>query len=253
MSLSNIRIVLMSPIYGGNVGSVCRAMKNMGLSQLVIAAPRPDLDEAEALRMASHADDVYRARREAATLEEAVGDCGLVVGTTARPGLYRQHAQTPRAWVPRVLEAAAAGPVALLFGREDRGLTNEELAICTQLVQIPTADAYTSLNLSQAVLVCAYELFVATDTFEPPREKSAEAPSEMRERMFGIWREALLSIGFMKPLMADHMMLGLRRIFARAPLTGDDVRILMGVCRQTLWMSRQYHEWKRKAGGKPEE
>ena len=111
---------------------------------------------------------------------------------------------------------------------------------CTQVIQIPTSTAYRSLNLAQAVLICAYELFLASAQFEPPRERAAEAPSAARERMFAFWREALLGIGFMEEPMADHMMLGLRRIFSRGLLTTADVRILMGMARQTLWMAKQY-------------
>lgn len=238
--LSNIRIVLVGPMYGGNVGSVCRAMKNMGLSQLVLVAPRADLDHAEARMMAAHAQDIFDARREVLSLAAAVEDCGLVAGTTARPGLYREHARTPREWAPRLVGAAAETPVALVFGPEDRGLSNEELMPCTQIVVIPSDPAYSSLNLSQAVMVCAYELYVAAGRFEPPRERSAEAPSAARERLFDIWREALVDIGFMHEDKADHMMLGLRRILSRGPLTEADVRILMGMARQTRWVGKQY-------------
>ena len=235
-ALDNIRVVLTSPLYGGNVGSVCRAMKNMGLSRLAIAAPRPEgLDPLDVRRMAHHAYDVYEARGEFPTIEEAVADCGLVAGTTARPGLYREHARTPREWAPRLLEAALDAPVALLFGPEDRGLTNDELKPCTQIVQIPSSRAYPSLNLAQAVLICGYELFVAADVFEPPEERSPEAPSALRERMYAFWRQTMLETGFMKEEKADHMMLGLRRALSRGPMTVADVRILMGMARQTLW------------------
>ncbi len=238
-ALARIRVVLVGPLYGGNVGSACRAMKNMGLRDLVIAAPAGPLDEDEGRIMACHAKDIFAARREAPTVAEAVADCGLVAGTTARPGLYRAHARTPRDWAPRLLEAAADAPVALVFGPEDRGLSNEELAPCTQLIQIPSSPAYPSLNLAQAVLICAYELFVAAGTFRPPRERSPEAPSALRERMFALWRESLLDCGFMQQENADHMMLGLRRILARGPLTEADCNILMGIARQSQWAARQ--------------
>ncbi len=247
MPLDNIRVVLVGPLYGGNVGSACRAMKNMGVSRLCLVAPSPDLDETEARTMACHAADVYEARRVFGSLREAVADCGLVAGTTARPGLYRAHARTPRAWAPGLLEAAAAAPVALVFGPEDRGLSNEELAPCTHIVQIPSSGAYPSLNLAQAVLVCCYELFTAADVFEPPAEPSPEAPSALRERMFAMWREALLAVGFMGEDKADHMMLGLRRILARGLLTVSDVRILMGIARQTRWMASERDRARRRA------
>lgn len=234
MSLDNIRIVMVNPIYGGNVGSVCRGMANMGFSDLALVNPQ-NLNMDEARKMACHATDVLGNLTEFRTLAEAVADCSLVMGTTAREGLYRQHARTPREWAPRALEASASGRVAMLFGREDNGLSNEELAFCTQIIQIPTAEDHRSLNVAQAVMICCYELFVAAGRYEPPEEKSPEAPSELRERMFDLWRETLLKIGFMKDDKAEHMMLGLRRILSRGPLSTDDVRILMGMARQAQW------------------
>jgi tRNA/rRNA methyltransferase len=235
--LDRIRIVLVEPLYGGNVGSVCRAMANTGLSDLVLVAP-PALDLEEARKMAVSAGALFEARREGATLAEAVSDCGLVMGATARLGLYRQHAATPRELAPRALDAAENGPVALVFGREDKGLSNEEIALCTQLIRIPSHPGYVSLNLAQAVMVCAYELFLAAGVFEAPAEKSAEAPADLRERLFDIWRKTLLDIGFMNHEKADHMMLGLRRVWSRGKMTVDDVNILLGVARQMQWRAR---------------
>jgi len=241
MGLENIRVVLVEPLYGGNVGAVCRAMANAGIKALTLVNPKPmDLDEAR--MMACHAGNVLDARRECATLAEAVADCTLVMGTSAREGLYRQHARSPREWAPVVLDAAAQGPVALVFGREDKGLSNEEMALCTRLIQIPSDPACPSLNLSQAVLICCYEIFLLAGVYEPPQEKSVPATSELRERMFAIWRELLLKIDFMEPDMADHMMLGIRRLMGRGAQTEDDVRILMGIARQTEWAVEHPHE-----------
>ncbi len=237
MSLDNIRIVLVEPLYGGNVGSVCRAMSNMDISDLALVSPR-NLDMDEARKMAVHAGDILENRTEYGTLAEAVVDCGIVVGATARHGLYRQHAKAPRELVGKVLDASEQGKVAMVFGREDNGLTNEELTICTQIIQIPSSEHYSSLNLAQAVLICCYEVFVATGSYEPPQEKSEEAPSQHRERMFEIWRETLLQIGFMEEDKADHMMLGLRRILSRGSLSVDDINIMMGIARQTQWAAK---------------
>ena len=170
---------------------------------------------------------------------EAVADCGLVAGTTSRPGLYRDHARTPREWAPRLLEAAAAAPVAILFGPEDNGLDNDDIAFCTQFVQIPSSQEYASLNLAQAVMVCAYELFTASGAPQSRSERTPEAPSRMRERMFEMWREMLLDIGFMREQKADHMMLGIRRILSRGTLTEKDVQILLGMASQTQWAANQ--------------
>ena len=234
MGLENVRVVLVGPIYGGNVGSVCRAMANMGLTDLAVAAPRP-LNMDEARMMACHATEVLDSRTEFESLAEAVADCGLVVGATARRGLYRQHAKPPREWAESILAAAERGRAAIVFGREDNGLSNEELAACHHIIQIPTTDEYSSLNVAQAVMVCCYELFVAHGSYEPPQEKSPEASSDLRERMFSMWRDMLLQVGFMEEDKADHMMLGLRRVLARGALTVDDVKIMMGVARQASW------------------
>ncbi|MGQ9661039.1 MAG: RNA methyltransferase [Kiritimatiellia bacterium] len=238
MLLDNIRIVLVSPIYGGNVGAVCRAMANLAFSDLTIAAPRP-LDIDEARMMACHASRILDSRKEYPTLATAVSDCGAVVGTTGRGGLYRAHVRSPRELAPTILELARSTKVALVFGSEVDGLTNEELAFCTHLIRIPSSLDYHSFNLAQAVLICCYELFMAHGSYEPPREKSDIAPSALRERMFAMWREMLLTVGFMNEEKADHMMLGIRRIFSRGALTQDDVKILMGVARQARWAATQ--------------
>lgn len=237
--LDNIRIVLVNSIYGGNVGSACRAMMNMGLSQLVLVNPRPGMVMDDAAAMACHAGDILQNRKEVGTVAEAVSDCGLVAGTSNRGGLYREHSQTPREWAPRLLQAALDTPVAILFGSEDNGLSLEDLALCTQLIRIPSSENYKSLNVAMSVMICAYELFVASGTFEPPQERSVECSSAMRETMFAKWRQALLDIGFMTSDTADHMMLGIRRILSRGPLSEKDVQILLGMAAQTQWAANQ--------------
>lgn len=232
--LDSVRVVLTRPIYSGNIGSVCRAMGNMGLKDLVLAgAGIADLDEAR--MMACGARGILEACRQTENLAAAVADCTLVIGATAREGLYRQHCRTPREWAPEILSAARAGRVALVFGPEDNGLDNDEIAVCSRLMRIPSSSACSSLNLSQAVLICVYEIFVAAGMFVLPPEQSAEAPSAKKERMFAMWERILLKIGFMTPDKSAHMMHGIRRIFTRGSLTDDDVRILMGIARQMEW------------------
>jgi len=237
MPQSALRVVLVSPLYGGNVGSACRAMANMGVSDLAVVAPQvTDWREAEV--MAVHAGDILARRKTCAALEEAVADCVAVVGTTARKGLYRQHAKSAREWAPELAALSERGPVALVFGREDKGLLNEEVAICTHLVQIPTDEGYSSLNLAQAVLLLCYELFLAQGSFTPIEEKSDLAPGKLREQLARMWRQLLLDIGFMEPEKADHMMAGILRVFSRGALTTDDVNILLGIARQADWARR---------------
>ncbi len=231
---SKIRIVLCRPKYGGNIGSICRAMVNMGLSDLILAnAGAFDLDEAR--QMACWAMPLLESARKTDTLAEALSDCNLVFGTTARQGLYRQHTRTPREWAGEIITAARSGMVALLFGPEDDGLSNTELEACHHLIRIPSTPVYPSINLAQAFMICAYELYVASGQFEAPAEKSPLADYAMKERMLAMWEKMLLQTGFMEPDKARHMMLGLRRIFARGAQTEDDVRILMGIARQTCW------------------
>ena len=236
--LDNIRIVLVGTLYSGNVGSVCRAMANMGVSDLVLAGPRICDDWSEAARMAVHATGILEARRETATLAEAVADCAFVAGTTARGGLYRQHVKAPRELAPELLRLAANGKVALVFGREDKGLSNDEIGLCTHLIRIPVHPEYASLNLSQAVLLCCYELYGALGTYEPPVEKSLPAAAVHKQKLAALWREMLLLIGFMKEDKADHMMQGVQRIFSRGVYSDDDVAIMMGVARQAEWAAR---------------
>ncbi len=238
LTLRNVRVVLVNPLYGGNVGSVCRAMANTGLSDLAIAGPRL-LDMNEARMMACSAVDILTNRTPYPSPAEAVADCALVVGTTARLGLYRSHSRTPREAAARILEVAPTQKVALMFGREDTGLTNESLALCTDIIQIPSTPEYSSMNLAQAVMICCHEIYVARGLFVPSEEKSDEAPSEIRERMFDMWRKTLLGIGFMHDDKADHMMFGLRRILSRGKFSIDDARIMMGIARQVDWAAEQ--------------
>ncbi len=247
-TIANFRIVLVEPLYSGNVGSVCRAMANMGVQELFLVRPQIVDGWEEGERLACHAREQLQGRREVATLEEAVADCVAVAGTTARLGLYRQHVRTPRESAPELVKLAGDGRVALVFGREDKGLFNEEIGICTHLIRVPTASEYVSLNLAQAVMICCYEMFLARGSYEPPQEKSDLAPAGHRIQMLKLWRQLLLDIGFMKADKANHMMQGVGRVFSRGAVTRDDLDILMGMARQADWAARQ----GRNGGGRQE-
>jgi TrmH family RNA methyltransferase len=240
--LNNIRIVLVDPKYAGNIGSVCRVMMNMGLRDLALAAPGEHLDWEEARKLAFRAEPMLESLRRYATLQEAVADCTVVAGTSARTGFYRDHAGLPRDLAPVLLESAAHHKVALVFGREDKGLFNEELALCTHIINIPSDEGYRSLNLSHAVMVCAYELFLRAGdaaAYTPPAESSPEADSALRERLYAAWSGMMLETGFCEPEKLDHMMLGLRRIFSRGKLTVNDTKILMGLAKQSRWVAAE--------------
>jgi len=233
--LDNIRIVLVGTLYTGNVGSSCRAMANMGIRHLRLAAPNLQNSWDEGERLAVHATDIMAAREEFATLEEAVADCIAVVGTTAREGLYRQHVKSPRDLAPDIVSLASQGPVAIVFGREDKGLVNEEIAQCTHLLRIPVSEGYTSINLAQAVLISCYEIFAASGSYVPPHEKAPPAPQAQKAQLMKNWAEMLLGIGFMKSEQKDHFMQGFQRVFSRGVYTKDDAALLLGVARQALW------------------
>jgi len=235
MPMSDVRIVLVRPQGGGNVGAVARAMKNMGLHDLALVRPA-SADSFWAEAMAVHADDVLRAARRHDTLADAVADCGLVVGTTCRGGQYRAAAESPRAAAARIVAATATNRVALVFGPEDHGLSNEDIRLCQQFVVIPTAPEYPSLNLAQAVLVCCYEVFLARDADCAPAPELA--PAARVEFMFERLQAALLAIGYLHDSNPEHIMYTFRRIFGRAQLEDRDVRVLLGLARQIEWYAQ---------------
>ena len=238
--LDNVIVVLVGTLYSGNVGSVCRAMANMGLSRLTLVAPRILDGWEEGRRLAVHATDILDARREVATLDEALADCAAVVGTTARGGLYRATVQPPRVLAPEILRLAAQAPVAIVFGREDQGLHNDEIARCTHLIRIPVDPRYQSLNLSQALLIVAYELYAATGTYVSPVEEAVSlATQATKHALMAKWRQAMLDIGFMDEQKADHMMQGFQRIFSRGVRTDPDASIMLGAAHQMSWAGRR--------------
>jgi tRNA/rRNA methyltransferase len=235
--MRNVRVVLVRPRGSANVGAAARAMKNMGLTSLVLVDPVCRRAPAEA--MAVHARDVVRAAVTHATVAEAVADCALVVGTTCRRGPYRAGALEPDAVAPLVLGAAAHAPVALLFGPEDHGLSNDDLRHCQRLVTIDTSEAYASLNLAQAVLLVCHELRRAARAGEALGTDTEPAPAEAVQRMYEHLQRALLSIGFLHPQNPEHLMFAIRRLFGRAGLDEHEVRIILGMARQMEWAAGQ--------------
>lgn len=218
------------------MGSICRAMRNSGLNRLVLVDPAPDLYGEELRKMAMHALPVYENRVEVDTLEEAVGDCGAVAMTSGVDGFYRGHALSPREAAPELLSVVSRGrPVAVVFGPEDKGMGLDELKLATHLIRIPTHRDYTSLNLSQAVLLVAHELFQASGDYKAPEDATPPASHQFRERMLSTWEETMRDIAFCPDEKIPHMMMGLRRILSRGELTENDVKILMGLARQASW------------------
>ena len=235
--LENIRIVMVRPRGSGNIGAVARAMKNTGLAELVIVGTART-HSFWARAMAVHGREILRQARCVNSLRQAVGDCNLVVGTTCRSGLYRKHSRSPRELAPAILTTARKGKVALVFGPEDHGLSNRDLEPCQMLLTIPTHPTYTSLNIAHAVVICLYEIYVAS--LEAPSEsRVVRAPAEQVERLFDRMRTSLLKIGFLDSENPEHILFAFRRILGRAGLEETDVRIFTGLFRQIEWYAEQ--------------
>jgi tRNA/rRNA methyltransferase len=217
--LDRIRIVLHEPQNLVNIAGVVRAMKNMGLSRLRVVQPA-EWDAWRITGIAHRADDVVEAAEHMDTLEEAVADAVLVVGTSARPRTAQRNYRYARDWAPRMLERAEEGPVALVFGREDRGLSNEALDRCDGVAIIPTHPDYSSLNLAQACLLLSYELFLAAEGEEQPlprgRRSTGPASRERMETMFGALEGALARIEFFKARSPESVMRTFRTLLSRA-------------------------------------
>jgi tRNA/rRNA methyltransferase len=188
----------------------------------------------EARMMAMHAFDILQQAQVVGTLSQAVTDAGYVVGTTRRLGKVRQAYQTSRSIAPLLLELAASNPVALVFGREDSGLSNDELEQCHEVVNIPAHPTFGSLNLAQAVLLVCYELYVTTAS-QPLSTPPMLATVAELERLYTGMREVLRRIGFLHGSNPDRMMGYFRRFFARHGLKSRDVKIFLGVFRQIEW------------------
>ena len=229
-----VQVVLVRPEHPGNIGAAARAMKNMGFSALHLAAPHCGHFTPEALAMAYGARDVLDGARVHATLAEAVADARWVVGLSMpRPGRSTPARLAEAA--PEIVRHARTHDVALVFGSEIAGLSNDDLAACHQIVAIPTDPAQPSLNLAQAVLLACYELARA----EPPPAGSDPAPPlAAAAELDGLHRhlaETLRVIDFLRPPHDRHLLRDFRAMIARARLDPREVRILRGILRQTLW------------------
>jgi TrmH family RNA methyltransferase len=239
-----ISFVLVEPTHPGNIGATARAMKNMGLTDLRLVRPKffPSID---ATARASGAEDVLENAKVCEELEEAIGDCGLVVGTSARSRHLPWEMVEPRACAELVRDAAQKSRVAILFGSERTGLTNVELARCNLLVTIPTDMAYSSLNLAMAAQVIAYEIHLAM-RLSPPAQPEREVPlatAEEMTRLYAHLEEVMDEIDFHDRHGGGHLMARVRRLFNRATLDQNEMNILRGIL--TAVQAR-----RRSAGGK---
>ena len=226
----SIRIVLARVSHPGNIGSAARAMKTMGLDRLCLVAPER-FPATEATVMAAGADDVLDRAQVFPDVRSAVADCGLVVGTTARSRHLPWRIVAPREAAAEVAAAATAGEVAVLFGAERTGLTNDEIELCQLLLTIPTGSSYGSLNLAMAVQVVAYEILLATRAAANGAEQRGIplASATDMERFYGHLEQVLDEIDFHDRMGEGHLMARLRRFFNRAVPDQNEINILRGI------------------------
>ncbi len=234
--LDSIRIVLVEPAGALNVGSVARVMKNMGLQHLVLVNPQCDRTSEDARKMAVHARDVLDAAQIIPTLPEAIAGCQRVIATSGRDRTLPTDLDPPRTALPWLLDA----PSALIFGREDRGLSNEELNYAQRFVRIPSNPEYPSLNLAQSVAICAYELAQSAVDCQPKLHvTSPSVPVEVLEQYYKHLENLLLKIGYLYPHTALSRMEKFRRLYNRAELSSTEVSMLQGILSQVEWALSQ--------------
>ncbi len=241
---TSTRFVLVEPSHPGNVGAAARALKTMGFSRLVLVAPRvPHVQsDPEAIAMASGADDVLASAHVVPTLGDALNGVHWSIAMTARGREYGPPRLAPREAAGQACGQAGAGDIALVFGNERTGLSNEHVEQCSVLAHIPANPAYSSLNLAQAVQVLAYELRVAfldhENAPQPQAEAGTLAQSDEIERMYAHLENALIAIDFLDPRNPKKLMPRLRRLFARTGLEREEVNILRGIAKHILLKSR---------------
>ncbi len=228
----NIRIVMVSTSHPGNIGAAARAMKNMGLQTLYLVAPKI-YPSAEATSRASGADDLLARAVVCETLDEALAECSLVVGASARLRSISWPQLDPRQCAAQVMAEYGNGPVALVFGREHAGLTNAELSRCHYLVNIPTNPDYPSLNIAAAIQVVAYELRMTMQNGAEAEKPSADgvdlATMEELEQFYAHLEAVMIESEFLDPAQPKHLMHRLRRLYNRTRLEKQELNILRGI------------------------
>jgi tRNA/rRNA methyltransferase len=235
VTTKHVTIVLNKPKYSANIGLVARCAVNMGIERLFVITNGRQYDQDEIKRTATHCASgfIKEEMRYFDRLDSALSQCNYVVGTTARTGNtnLKRSITTPRKMAAQLTSISCENDVALLFGPEDRGLTNNELRYCDLLVTIPTSGRLKSINLSHAVMVLCYEIFV---TENAPRTAFSPrlATSKEKEDMFDHLKDIFIKINFINPENPEYWMTSIRNFFSRTKLHAKDVKIVRGVCRQ---------------------
>ena len=239
--LDHITIVLQRPRFPENIGAAARAMRNMGIRRMIVVEPE-NYDLSRVLKMATHvaADVVQEIQIVVQDLREALSPFHMVVGTTARLGGEREVVHSPSRIADHMISLSQENTIAVVFGPEDRGLSNEDLRLCHELVNIPTAE-FSSLNLAQAVMVICYELYTAG---RPLTEANASRLATRHELdgMYDQLRDILVRINYINPENPDYWMNKIRRFFTRLQLKAGEVSIIRGICRQIDWYGKKNHD-----------
>jgi len=240
INLKNVAIVLHRTRHPENIGAAARAICNMGIGQLVVVDPQ-NCDLTKICRLATHASlNVVEQMEVCDTLEEALADFNFVVGTTARLGGQRKVVSSPAKLGPKLFSISQGNRIAILFGPEDRGLTNVDIRFCDILVNIPTAE-FSSLNLAQAVMIMCYELF-SFSCGKPGEFAPRLANRYELEAMYEQLKDVLTRVSFINPDNPDYFMNNLRHFFSRMQLRAKEVRIVRGICRQIIWYGKKCYQ-----------
>jgi tRNA/rRNA methyltransferase len=237
VNLKNVFIILSRPRYPENIGAAARAMRNMGFEQLIVVDPQ-NYDMPRVLKMATHsAVAVVEQIKVYEDLRTALEPLSYIVGTTARLGGQRQLVGSAARLAQKLAPISDENQVGLLFGPEDRGLTNEDIRLCHELVNIPTAE-FSSLNLAQAVMVVCYEL----RQYNQPGGKTFVPRLANRHELDGMYaqlKDILVRISYIQPDNPDYFMNNLRHFATRLKLRAKEVSIIRGICRQIDWYGKK--------------
>ncbi|BCK02526.1 tRNA (cytosine(32)/uridine(32)-2'-O)-methyltransferase TrmJ [Vibrio cholerae] len=232
MMLERVKVVLVGTTHSGNIGSAARAMKVMGLSQMVLVDPQCQVD-AQAIALAAGASEIALNAQIYPTLEAAVADCGLVVGTSARSRTLEWPMLDPRECGEKLISEANQHSVAMVFGRERTGLTNEELQLCHYHVCVPANPEYSSLNLAMAVQLLSYEVRMAYLALQQSSQSSTlqeEYPRHQElERFYAHLEQVIMQTEFISAQQPGQVMNKLRRMFTRARPEAQEINILRGI------------------------
>jgi tRNA/rRNA methyltransferase len=238
--LDNVTVVLQRPRYPENIGAAVRAALNMGITRLSVVEPENWIPDRVHLLATHAAREAVEKVKRFESLAEAVADMHYVVGTTARKGRHRQTLHSPRKLAKDLAAISRNNRIAVVFGPEDRGLSNEDLRLCHTVLTIPTAD-FASINLAQSVMIVCYELFTA-HCKEPKVPIPRLAVRHELEGMYESLKEILVRISYIQPQNPDYWMDRIRQFCSRFPLRAAEVSIIRGICRQINWYGGKCYE-----------